>query len=260
MKLLNTSKNIACASLFLLTHPLLLAQKNTSEISETKSLFNEWISTEKIESKESSDWDIEKEALTDLTELLEEELNTIEAKLAEIEKQNSDGENERIKLNDQNELYKDAISPLRTEISKLETEILQISSSLPDPLKDDLASFINRISNSKDKEKHSSSQRLQAIVGALVKIDKFNNSIVLDEKLLTYESGKKKVLVLYFGLGIAYYSDENAENAGYLLPDSDGWKKFPKDGIGKSILETISYYQKTAQKQATFVNLPFRTK
>ena len=83
---------------------------------------------------------------------------------------------------------------------------------------------------------------------------------MLDEKLLSYESGKKKVLVLYFGLGIAYYSDEKAENSGYLLPESNGWKQFPKEGLGKSILETISYYQKTAQKQATFVNLPFRTK
>ena len=260
MKSSNTSKILASALLLLLMDPILWGKSNTSEISETKSLFKEWIKTEKIESKESTDWDIEKESLTDLTELLKEELTTIEAKLSEIEKQNNDGENERIKLNDQNELFKDAISPLRTEISKLEAEILEVSLSLPDPLKDDLASFLNRVSNKKDIEKYSSSQRLQAIVGSLVKIDKFNNSIVLDEKLLSYESGKKKVLVLYFGLGIAYYSDENAENSGYLLPDSKGWKKFPKDGLGKSILETISYYQKTAQKQATFVNLPFRTK
>ena len=98
-------------------------------------MFNEWISTEKIESKESSDWDIEKESLSDLTELLVEELTTIETKLSEIEKQNNFGENERIKLNDQNELYKVAISPLGTEVSKLEAEIIEISSSLPDPKK-----------------------------------------------------------------------------------------------------------------------------
>jgi hypothetical protein len=73
-----------------------MKSSNTSEISETKSLFKEWIKTEKIESKESSDWDIEKESLTDLTELLKEELTTIEAKLSEIEKQNNDGENEKI--------------------------------------------------------------------------------------------------------------------------------------------------------------------
>ena len=260
MKSLKTFQIIAGNLLLLVIDPFLWGQSNTSEISETKSLFNEWISTEKIESKESSDWDIEKESLSDLTELLVEELTTIETKLSEIEKQNNYGENERIKLNDQNELYKVAISPLGTEVSKLEAEIIEISSSLPDPLKDDLASFTNRISNLKYKENFSISQRLQAIVGALVKIDKFNNSIVLDEKLLSYESGRKKVLVLYFGLGIAYYSDEKAENSGYLLPDSKGWKQFPKAGLGKSILETISYYQKTAQKQATFVNLPFRTK
>ena len=111
MKSLITSKNLAGALLLLLLDPILWGQSNTSEIFETKSLFKEWISTEEIESKESSDWNIEKESLSDLTELLVEELATIEAKLSEIEKLNNDGENERIKLNDQNELYKDAISP-----------------------------------------------------------------------------------------------------------------------------------------------------
>ena len=74
MKSLITSKNLAGALLLLLMNPILWGQSNTSEIFETKSLFKEWISTEKIESKESSDWDIEKESLSDLTELLVEEL------------------------------------------------------------------------------------------------------------------------------------------------------------------------------------------
>ena len=39
----------------------------------------------------------------------------------------------------------------------------------------------------------SVSKRLQAVVGALAKIDKFNSSIALDEKLLKIESGEVKV-------------------------------------------------------------------
>ena len=117
MKSLKTFQIIAGNLLLLVIDPFLWGQSNTSEISETKSLFNEWISTEKIESKESSDWDIEKESLSDLTELLVEELTTIETKLSEIEKQNNFGENQRIKLNDQNELYKDAIPPLVVQLT-----------------------------------------------------------------------------------------------------------------------------------------------
>ena len=64
----------------------------------------------------------------------------------------------------------------------------------------------------------SVSQRLQAVVGALAKIDKFNSSIALDEKLLKIESGEVKVSVLYFGLVIAYFSDETGTKEGYFFP------------------------------------------
>ena len=97
------------------------------------------------------------------------------------------------------------------------------------------------------------------MVGAIAKIDKFNSSIALDEKLLKIESGEVKVSVLYFGLGIAYFSDETGTKAGYLLPSENGWDEFDQPTAGPAILEAISFYNRTAQKQATFVDLPFKT-
>ena len=82
------------------------------EIPKASTLFKEWIATEKLISKESSKWEIEKSALQDLLELLEEEKQTIEEKLNSVEKENSAGEGERIKLADQNEDLKSAILPV----------------------------------------------------------------------------------------------------------------------------------------------------
>lgn len=232
----------------------------SSSISDAKILFKEWIATEKLQSKESSDWEIEKESISDLSTLLQEELATLKANLEELEKENNAGEEERIKLNDENEALKNAILPLSDSLKKIESNILRISKSFPDPLNDDLSSFLARISKANKEENTSSiSQRLQAVVGALVKIDKFNSTIAFDEKLLPTVEGEKKVLVLYFGLGIAYYTDEKGNKAGYLLPGSKGWTEHEKPGYGPAILEAISFYKKTAQKQATFVELPFRT-
>ena len=231
------------------------------EIPKAPSLFKEWIATERLITKESSSWEIEKSSLDDLVELLEEEKQTIDEKLQSVEKENSAGEEERIKLADQNEDLKSAILPVSETLERLESQLLRLAPRFPPPLQDDLQSFLNRIPNKDKKETitASVSQRLQAVVGALAKIDKFNSSIALDEKLLKIESGEVKVSVLYFGLGIAYFSDETGTKAGYLLPSENGWDEFDQPTAGPAILEAISFYNRTAQKQATFVDLPFKT-
>jgi len=178
-----------------------------------------------------------------------------------VAKENSAGEEERIKLADENEDLKSAILPVSETLEKLEAQILSLAPRFPSPLQDDLQSFLNRIPKKDQKQTSapSVSQRLQAVVGALAKIDKFNSSIALDEKLLKVDSGEIKVSVLYFGLGIAYFSDETGSKAGYLLPSDSGWEEFDQPIAGPAILEAISFYNRTAQKQATFVDLFFKT-
>ena len=240
---------------------LFLSSPLIGEIPKASTLFKEWIATERLISKESSNWEIEKSALQDLLELLEEEKQTIEEKLNSVEKENSAGEGERIKLADQNEDLKSAILPVSETLEKLEAQILGLAPRFPPPLMDDLQSFINRIPKKDQRQTvaPSVSQRLQAVVGALAKIDKFNSSIAMDEKLLKVDSGEIKVSVLYFGLGIAYFTDETGSKAGYLLPSDSGWEEFDESGAGTAILEAISFYNRTAQKQASFVDLPFKT-
>ena len=96
-------------------------------------------------------------------------------------------------------------------------------------------------------------------MGALAKIDKFNSSIAVDEKLLSVDGAETKVTVMYFGLGIAYFSYETGNLAGYMLPEESGWITYDYPTAGPDIIEAISFYKRTAQKQASFVNLPFRT-
>lgn len=246
------------------TLPFWVATQASSEqspqLSESMELFKEWIAMEKLVSKENSDWELEKNSLKDLIELLSEERSSIDEKLEGLEKNNSAGEEARIKLADENEALKEAILPVLSTLASLEKRIVELSKRFPEPLLDDLSSFLAKIPAHDDKsaDKASVSQRLQAIVGALAKIDKFNSSIALTEKLLPSGDGKVKVMVLHFGLGIAYFSDEKGQKAGYMLPESDGWVEYEDQKAGPAILEAISYYNRTAQKQANFVELPFR--
>ena len=254
-------KTLFSSKKFIYLHPFIFVGLLFGQSPKAPIIFKEWITTERLISKESSNWEIEKTALKDLTELLDEEIETIDEKLNSVAKENSSGEEERIKLADQNEDLKSAILPVSETLEKLEAKILSLAPRFPSPLQDDLRSFLNRIPKKDQKQTSSASvsQRLQAVVGALAKIDKFNSSIALDEKLLKVESGEIKVSVLYFGLGIAYFSDETGTKAGYLLPSDYGWEEFDQPTAGPAILEAISFYNRTAQKQATFVDLPFKT-
>ena len=223
--------------------------------------FKQWIASERLISKELSDWEIQKAAIGDLIELLEEEEKSINENLDALENENSAGEEERIRLSDQNEDLKAAILPVSETLQSLEKDILELLPRFPKPLQDDLQGFVARLSSSNIKEAimPSVSQRLQAVVGALAKIDKFNSSIALDEKLMKVEDGEIKVSILHFGLGIAYFSDESGKKAGYMLPGDKEWVEFDVAEAGPAILESISFYNRTAQKQATFINLPFQS-
>jgi hypothetical protein len=44
-----------------------------------------------------------------------------------------------------------------------------------------------------------------------------------------------------------------------MLPQEGGWITYDYPTAGPDIIEAISFYKRTAQKQASFVNLPFRT-
>ena len=59
------------------------------ETQKAPAIFKEWNITERLISKKSSNWEIEKSALQDLLELLEEEKQTIEEKLNSVEKETS---------------------------------------------------------------------------------------------------------------------------------------------------------------------------
>lgn len=66
------------------TLPLLAATQASYEqsppLSESMELFKEWIAMEKLVSKENSDWELEKNSLEDLIELLSEERSSIDEK------------------------------------------------------------------------------------------------------------------------------------------------------------------------------------
>jgi len=104
--------------------------------------FKQWIASERLISKELSDWEIQKAAIGDLIELLEEQEKSINENLEALENENSAGEEERIRLSDQNEDLKSAIVPVSETLQSLEKDILELLPRFPKPLQDDLQGFV----------------------------------------------------------------------------------------------------------------------
>lgn len=113
-------KTLFYSKKFIYLHSFIFVGLLYGQSPKAPTIFKEWITTERLISKESSNWEIEKNALKDLSELLDEEIETIDEKLNSVAKENSAGEEERIKLADENEDLKSAILPVSETLEKLE--------------------------------------------------------------------------------------------------------------------------------------------
>ena len=117
---------------------LLFASFSWANPTDARKNFKQWIASERLISKELSDWEIQKAAIGDLIELLEEEEKSINENLDALENENSAGEEERIRLSDQNEDLKAAILPVSETLQSLEKDILELLPRFPKPLQDAL--------------------------------------------------------------------------------------------------------------------------
>lgn len=108
-----------------------LASFSWANPTDAQKNFKQWIASERLISKESADWEIQKAAIGDLIELLEEEEKSINENLDALENENSAGEEERIRLSDQNEDLKSAIVPVSETLQSLEKQILELLPRFP---------------------------------------------------------------------------------------------------------------------------------
>lgn len=236
------------------------ALHGADNISDTRSVLQEWVETRQIISKEKNDWITEKAILTDTVTLLSNEVEHLEAAIEELEDSASAADEERAELVEKRDRLSAGSDVVIENLGGLEKQMAAIIALLPEPLTDTIQPLIRRLPDDPENTTLSLGERVQNIVGILDQADKFNSSMKLTSETQEMDSGKLvQVSTLYWGSAGAYFVDDSGSYAGYGTPAPDGWEWQQVDGAGPALLELLSVYDGSSDT-IKFVQVPAQIK
>jgi hypothetical protein len=212
------------------------ALHSMANVKETHKLIDEWVQTELLISEESSLWKSEKASLQDLDDALSREILELDKGLEAFESEES-------------------TKTLHAGLQRLHNEIETIFKILPAPLRQRLSPFREKLSQGSKENKLPLRKRLELTVSLLQAIHIFNRTVTLERLEFTLDDNKsREFIVLYFGLGVAYFVNESGTVAGYGQPTKDGWKWIRMDELGSEISTGVDMMSNRALPR--FLELP----
>jgi hypothetical protein len=232
-----------------------------ASIEMARETLSKYFETQKLISKEKTDWKLAKELLEDRVNLMKSELESLRQKTEEERKKTTEADRQREELVKQNEELKAAAVLLEEKASALEEGILAFSPRLPVPLADKIKPLKSRIPAIGSESKASLAERYQNALGILNEVVKFNTDIVLVTERRSLGTNREvEVESLYLGLGQAFYAAASASSklggTGVAGPNGFEWME-SRDAVPE-IRGALGIYK--GKQTAAFVQLPVTIK
>jgi FtsZ-binding cell division protein ZapB len=234
--------------------PPLQAQDGTYE--QARQSYSDWVKLKQSTSQEQQEWAQEKASIEDSLRLAGEESAALKERVETLSSSASEADQKRTDLRGQIDAVKTEADAFRERVVAQEKRLRALLPFLPESLAAELRPLIQRLPDDPDSAKASVSQRLLTVVGLLSQIAKFNNALTIDTGISDLGGGEKvEVRTLYFGLGLAYFADNQGNHAGWGYPTAEGWKWEQAEGdTAANIRSAISMHQN--MEPPRFVSLP----
>lgn len=230
-------------------------QDENYQVAQTRQVLEKWVETRRIISQERKDWSLGKEILQERVRLVSREIESLEEKIAEAEKNISEADQKKLDFVKEADELKVAATALEEGVGVLEAAVLELLPRLPPPLQQTVTSFSQRIPEPGKESKLSLSQRYQNVIAVMNEVDKFNQQVSVHPDVRTLSDGSTAtVTVIYVGLARGYYVSNNGINAGYGHSSEDGWVWRAEDALAKEIAKSIAIFKN--EQPAAFVSLP----
>ncbi|HUG11018.1 MAG TPA: DUF3450 family protein [Opitutaceae bacterium] len=240
-----------------------LAQSaSQSNFDLARATLENWVETRQLISKETADWEVERQALTDSVELLTKEIATLDENIEKAEGDTTAADTEREKLLADNEALKGAAATVGGLVGAIEQRVLKILAALPEDLKgrENIQLLERRIPKNAQATRLSLSERMQTIVVLLTEVEKFNSSLNIAVETRKVPSGEMaQVTTFYLGLAQGFYVDATRQFAGVLTPGPDGWVATDRNDLAPLVGDVLDLYNKQKQPPQ-FVKIPVEIK
>ena len=232
---------------------LILCLPLNAQVKDTQKVIEEWVETKLVISEESSKWESEKAALSDLKNALSLEIKQLDESLQTFQKEETTIEEERAKLTARKEEAEEATRKIFDGLENLRGEIDSIMEILPAPLGNKLIPFREKL----EEPDLPLRKKLEIAVSILQSVHLFNRSVTMERIEFTLDDKSREFLVLYFGLGVAYFVNESGTVAGYGEPGEKGWNWTRMDSLASEISTGVDLMKNRALPR--FLELPLPT-
>ncbi|MBX3747650.1 MAG: DUF3450 family protein [Verrucomicrobiae bacterium] len=235
-----------------------LSSHATSPIEEVRNLWKEWSNVKATISEERNAWAREQQAIADALAVSTQEIELLTSRLSTLDDASSGTEQARSELLEKIAASKTQVVIFNEAIDRFENAMRSLVPALPPHLRTELGPVLMRLPAAGRPNPLPVSQRLQTVVAFLAQLDRFNSTPSLVSEVREVEPGRSmEVRTLYFGLGIAYFSDPSAQYAGFGQPSADGWTWTRAEGPAALRIADAIAVQRN-EKQPAFVSLPAR--
>jgi septal ring factor EnvC (AmiA/AmiB activator) len=224
------------------------AQESSSDrgalVDSARATLEKWVETQKIISKERSEWQTGREVLGQRIALIESEIRSLREKIAETREGIREAEDKRRELLERKASLKGASASLSELIGPLEQKTQRLVSRLPRSVRDRVSVLAQRIPDEPRETESSLSERFQNVIGILNEVNKFNQNITVTSELRELDGGRTaEVQTLYVGLGHAYFVTPDGKTAGTGSPAEEGWSWTVDNTIADEVQRAIAIYQ-----------------
>jgi FtsZ-binding cell division protein ZapB len=225
-------------------------------VETVRSTLARWVETQKILSRERSDWQVGKELLEQRIALIQGEIGALEERTRQVREGAGETDRRQSEVVARNASLRDAAAALHEMIGGLEAKTRRLLVALPDVLKERVAPLSQRLPAAQGQASQTSlSERFQNAVGVLNEINKFNRDVTVTSEIRRLPDGTSaEVRALYLGLGQGYYVSPRGDLAGVGLPAPEGWQWSPANELAPEISEAIAILENRAVP--AFVPLP----
>ncbi len=225
---------------------------------DSRTEIKRWIEARKTIQRTKRDWKVEQATLQQSIGLLERELKLLDTEIAGLEAGATEGATQRRKLTDRQKALTATAESVSKRMKTLEKRLIALARVFPRPLSEKAAPLLRRLLSSSGPGESSLGQRLQAMLGILNEVDKFNSSLTLTGELRNIDGKQTQVETLYLGLSQAYYVDRTGSRAGVGAPTKDGWEWTQRNELAPAMMHVLQVYRN--EHPAEFISLPVTLK
>ncbi len=219
--------------------------------------FEKWVEVRDSIARDQREWTVEKEFLTEEIRLLKEELAALREKADRLEVETSQASKDLERISLANETLRTASGEVETEVARFEGALRRLDVRFPGVLRETIEPLMNRMPREGASIKASLSERMQAVVGVLGLVDKFNGTLTVVPELRKKPDGREvQVRTLYLGLAQAWFVSLDETFAGQGIPGAQGWEWTNADEIAPAVKQAIDIQQNAGI--ARYVRLPVK--